>query len=50
VPVDRPGHDACRERCRVALGAAAANEAFEIGRAKAFDAVDDALRLLGAAP
>ncbi len=49
LPVDQPGHDACRSRCREALGPLACEEAFAAGRAMATDdAVGEALRFLGA--
>ncbi len=49
LPVDQTTHDACRNRCREALGEAACEAAFAAGRAMtADDAVRDALRFLGA--
>ncbi len=49
LPVDQPSHDACRTRCREALGAAACEAAFAAAGAMATDdAINEALRFLGA--
>ena len=49
LPVDQPSHDACRRRCRDALGDADFDAALATGRAMATDdAVREALRYLGA--
>ena len=49
LPVDQPSHDACRSRCREALGTAECEAAFATARATATDdAVAEALRFLGA--
>ena len=49
LPVDQPTHDACRNRCREALGDAVCEAAFAAGRAMTTDdAVREALQFLGA--